>query len=146
MKTKTESKLNTRLFTIDDIDLLGLDTEFLRNKYVMYLKNEEGPAWLIENEDGPICAFGGVIMWEGVAEIWFNLINETDTFLAIRRIKRMIPAMMDKFGAWRLYATVIKGNETGARFVKKMDFVYEGTMRAYYPDKSDAEIYARVRL
>ncbi len=138
--------MKIKKLTIEDLPKLRFREEWIVQRYVDYLSTEQF-AWMLEDDNGlPVCAFGAAMMWKGVGEVWFVLINKVETLKMIRFCRRFLREQMKINKVWRLFATVDVGNERAIRFVEWMGFEREtpNGMKCYKPDKSDCYLYARV--
>lgn len=59
--------------------------------------------------------------------------------------KRAVKHLEDDKGCWRLSCEVRAGNEQGVRWVEKLGFKYECTMRKWGPDGSNFMLFSKVR-
>lgn len=137
--------INIRKLTTDDVPKLNLKAAWIEQMYIKYL-SDEVPAWMVEDENGPLCAFGGTQLWPGVGEVWFNLIRKERVFTIIRIAKKYLRDQARKHGIRRLHATVNAEFKVGRRFVEAMGFVCETPegMKQYNPDGSTAFMYSRI--
>ena len=94
--------------------------------------------------DGRAVAFGGCIeMWQDRAYAWM-LIGE-DAGPHFFPIVRAVSGFL-KAAPWRrVEAAVTCDFRNGHRLIKMLGFEYEGRMRAFSPDGSDHDLYARVK-
>jgi len=130
--------------TIDDIRFLKLDAEWMRDRYISYLENETGPAFVITDDTGkPLCAYGSAFLWPGCCEVWFNLISRDKVLSTVKAFKRTIALQAKEFNIRRMHATVKCESKVATRFIEALGFEFEGVLRKYNPDGSDAAIYAR---
>lgn len=97
-----------------------------------------------------IVAVAGVMLrWEGVGLFWLIL---TDTckkegcfgILAISAIKTKCEELIEKNKLWRAEATIRPDFPEAIKMVEFLGFEYEGTMKKYFPDKSDAFLYSHI--
>ena len=79
-----------RDMTIEDVKYLKLPAEWMREKYIQGLSNTNDPAWLMEHEGRILCGFGAAKLWDGVFEIWFNLIRTENVISMLRILKKFI--------------------------------------------------------
>ena len=139
--------MNIRRMTIDDIERLNFDEQWKADNYVAYLKNEVGPAWVIESDSGELlCGFGAAFLWQGVCEVWFNLVKKEKTICVIRLVKRYLAEQVKTLGIKRMHATVKCDFEAGRKFVESLGFRCETPfgMKNYNPDGSAAYLFSRV--
>lgn len=141
---KQITRPTTRPMTIDDIPMLVLEHEWLREVYYDYFDQGRGPAWVLEDDEGMIACFGAAILWDGVCEVWISLIRKDRNITVIRKVKRFLEEQGKRFGVRRFHATI--SDEVGKRFVKFFGFKCETPdgMMGYNPDGSKAYMYSRV--
>ncbi len=137
--------MNARLMIVEDAKYLILAEEWMRDRYISYLEAKSGLAWIIEDEGRPLCAFGATEYWPGVYEVWFNLIEKVKIISQVRMAKRYIDQQAEMVGAWRLFALIKCDFEISKRFAEWLGFEYEGRLRKFNPDGSDAFMYAKIR-
>ena len=130
--------------TIDDIQLLKLEADWMYDRYRMYLHAGTGPAWIMDDDGGPLCAFGAAFLWDGVCEVWFNLIKKDKIKSQLRIIKAILNEQGRHYHVTRYQATVKESFCKGIKFVKALGFEFEGKLRRYLPDGSDADMYSRL--
>lgn len=135
-----------RNMTIEDIKILPLEADWMRDRYSMYLESGIGPAFIMEDETGPLCAFGCAFLWDGVAEAWFNLIAKRKTITIIRTAKKYLDNKMIELNIRRLHAMVKCNSKISKRFVEKLGFRCETPdgMENYNHDGSSAFMYSKV--
>jgi hypothetical protein len=140
---KQITKPTTRPMTAADIPSLVLEHEWLREVYYDYFDEGRGPAWVLEDEDGPVACFGATILWDGVCEVWFSLIRTDRTIVVIRNVKRFLEEQGERFGIRRFHATI--SDDVGRKFVKFFGFKCETPegMKSYNSDGSTAWLYSR---
>ena len=141
---KEMTEISVREMTKDDIPCLKLEHEWLRPVYYDFFEEGRGPAWVFEDQDGPIVCFGAVILWQGVCEIWFSLIREDRNIAMIRMARKFLDEQTIRFKIRRYHCTV--SDEVGARFAKFFGFTLEtpNGMKNYNPDKSTGWLYSKV--
>lgn len=131
--------------TIEDISSVEVEAEWHRERYAKMLQ-DGNPAWILEDERGPLCAYGVVILWPGVGEGWFSLIAVRDLGMMIRVLQAHLEQdIMKSFGLRRLHAIIKETFCKGRKFVKVLGFKYETTMKKYYWDGSDVAVYTRMK-
>lgn len=91
---------------------------------------------------------GGVIkLWDGVGEGWLAVHREHSKhreFLLALCIRDLLDRAIRDKGYWRIQAVVRSDFDKAIRLVEALDFVREGEMKQYCPDKCSAYIYARI--
>ena len=135
-----------RKMEIKDIPFLRLDADWMRDRYKNYIECEIGPSWVIEDNNKLICAFGIAFLWNGVGEVWYNLIERTKTISQIRIVKKYLDEQIKELNIKRMHATTRCTSLVSRRFIEKMGFKCETPfgMRNYNPDNSDAYLFSRV--
>jgi len=138
--------MSVRKMTIADIAVLKLPEQWMRDRYEMYLDAGTGPAWIMEDNGRPLCAFGAAFLWDGVCEVWFNLIEKTNTIGQIRAAKRYLLEQGKKYKVRRFHATIKCDSKISSRFVEALGFKCEtpNGMKNYNPDGSTAYLYSRI--
>lgn len=138
---KQTAKPTTRPMTTDDIPMLVLEHEWLREVYYDYFDQGRGPALVIEDADGIIACVGASIIFPGMWEIWFSLIREGHNKIIVKEAKRLFKELDVR----RFQCTI--SNDVGRRFVEFFDFKCEtpNGMVGYNPDGSTAWLYSRTK-
>ena len=136
--------INTRPMVMSDIDSLKLEFDWMKDRYRLYLESQCGPAWIMEDENGPICAFGAAFQWDGVCEVWFNIARMVHTITQVRTIKRHLDEHEETYSVKRYWATIKCNFKSGKRLVEFLGFHLEGVMQKYHPDGSDSYLYAKI--
>jgi RimJ/RimL family protein N-acetyltransferase len=142
---KEITKPITRPMTASDIPSLVLEQESLREVYYEYFDEGRGPAWVLEDEGGPIACFGATILWPGVCEVWFSLIRSDRNIVAIRSVKRFLKDQGERFGVKRFQSSVNVNNKVSIKFVEFFGFKNETPkgMKSYLPNGDDAYLFSR---
>ncbi len=130
--------------TIADVKYLKLKEDWMVEMHERYLNADIGPAWIMEDENGPLCAFGAAFLWTGVCETWFHLIRKDKIFTVVRTGMKYLTEQGKKFGVRRYEATATCEDDTKCRFLEFMGFKLEGRKPRYNPDGSDAYMYGRL--
>jgi hypothetical protein len=95
----------------------------------------------------PMCCFGVIKLWPGVAEVW--LIPDADVTSVARSFHRVtklfFDIIMSELHLFRLQATVHTLNEPADKWIRSLYFQEEGVLRRFGPDGSDAKMYSRLR-
>lgn len=100
--------------------------------------------------EGHIVAVGGVqVHWEGNGTFWLILRDDAKKHgfhgvLALSAIQEKVDHLMAKNNLWRAQAAVRPEFEAAVKMIEYLGFEYEGLMKQYYPDKTDAYRYAKV--
>jgi len=94
----------------------------------------------------PVCSFGIISMWPGVAEMWMvpdmSLGHHRYTFH--RATFRWINIMVAELQLVRLQATVHTGNDRADKWIRSLYFQKEGVLKAFGPEGADYSMYARL--
>lgn len=102
-----------------------------------------GPAFAAVQDDTVLGCGGSVEMYPTRAQIW-SLIS-ANAGRHMLGIHRAVEGYLKQMPHRRVEAQVVAGFEPGARWLKRLGFEFEGTMRAYAFNGSDCWLYARVR-
>lgn len=131
--------------TKEDVPLLKLEAPWMRDRYYRYLESKNGPALVMEDEGGLLCAFGAVFLWEGTCEVWFSLIRQEHSVAMIRTVLRTIEQQASALHIRRMQATVRCDSEPSQTFIESLGFLLETPfgMKNYNPDGSAALLYSR---
>jgi len=98
----------------------------------------------MEDKYGPVCLCGAIIIWPGVAEVWFRLIRVKYMLSFIKELRRLIKRVVGDFKLWRIQASVEIGFEKGCRLAECMGFEREAVLRKHNYKKVDDIMYARL--
>lgn len=97
--------------------------------------------------DGRILASGGILpFWKGVGEAWIvssELVSEHRVFFA-KAVWRILNQLIIDDGFERVQTTVDAEHKVSIKWLERMGFEYEGTMRKFIGGR-DHYRYARVR-
>lgn len=150
--------MSVRPLATDDIKLLKLPEQWMVDRYKQYIEANVGPAWIVEDESGPLCAFGGAIYWNGmwcggianningVCEVWYILIDKRKVLSQMKEVKKYLIEQAKKLGIHRVQAVTKVGFDMGIRFLEFLGFKCEthDGMEKYFPDGSTALLYSRI--
>lgn len=150
--------MNTRPITVGDIDSLNLSEQWMRDRYRTYIEADVGPAWIVEDEKGVLCAFGAAVYWNGMwcggaegnvnglCEVWYILIDKRKILSQMKEIKKHLSEQPKKYGVHRLQAVTKKGFEAGVRLFEFLGFKCETPdgMKKYFPDGATGLLYSKV--
>jgi len=95
--------------------------------------------------DDKIFAIGGLnVLWEHVGEVWVigSPMIPAYRFSYMKIMKFYLKYFMEKYKLKRTQAQVIKDHAMLHRFVKRLGFVYEGTLHNYCGGNLDNCMYA----
>ena len=133
-------------------DLIPLSDEF-RAAHLGHEPTAQAAACTAPNRAQAMLDGGRVMGAAGVMEVWPGrgyawllpgLWMERRHFvLAVAECRRAMLAL-ETAGMWRIECTVLSGQAARARFVERMGFVLEGTMRCFGPDGADHDLWARL--
>ena len=89
---------------------------------------------------------GSYKQWAGSSQLWAVFDIESEKYpIALRRAcQQLILYTVKKQDLHRVSLTVKSSYTQGNRFAKSLGFDFEGTMRAFLPCASDANLYARL--
>ncbi len=94
----------------------------------------------------PVCMFGCVPLWAGVAELWMitdvNLGSSARTFHRVT--KEMFDIYMSELSLVRLQIWIHSQNERAIKWAKALYFEDEGIARNFGPDGADFHLLARL--
>jgi hypothetical protein len=125
-------------------DLNWMEAGFQRRLYCGLLEQNLGPALVIEDEEGIVCFCGAVIIWPGVAEIWFKMIRQTELLSLMRVLKRLLKKGAQHFKIRRIQANVEDGFDKGCRFAEFFQFTREALLKRHNYKGTDDIMYARL--
>ncbi len=94
-------------------------------------------------DNGRILLIGGIVnIWPGRSEVWSVLgIGSEKQMLSLTRVARKT---LNLSFVKRLESYCLSGFSQGERWLKILGFQHEATLRKYYPNGSDAELYVRI--
>lgn len=138
-------------FKIEHFDRMDIEpTSHLRReyreRYEMYAQN--GSAFTLLDKEGNILACGGVVVhWAGVGEVWILKSKSLSEHpVSAFRVGRFgIADALERLNLHRIQATVEAGDVLAQNYIEAFDFVLEGKLRCYGPEKQDYFLYARVK-
>jgi hypothetical protein len=110
------------------------------------MKETRGPA-ITGIVDGRIIGCGGLeILWPGVAEGWCLFVGNVDDFRlpVAKAVKRTLHQWIKDHHLVRVQAPLRADFKSGILFATWLGLKYEGTLRKYLPDGSDAMMYALI--
>jgi RimJ/RimL family protein N-acetyltransferase len=94
--------------------------------------------------DDRVLGCGGMTeLWENRAQIWALVSKDAGPHML--GIHRAVEGFLKQTTHRRIEAYVLVGFKPGERWLKRLGFEHEGTMRAYSPEGDDYELFARVR-
>ena len=128
--------------TIEDVDSLTFEVEWHRERYESMLKDKQ-PAWVLEDEKGPLCAYGVVLLWPGVGEGWISLIAVRNLKMMLLVLRAHIKQDIQRLPLKRLHAVIKRNFCKGKKFAEFLGFEYEASLDKYYFDGSDVDMYVR---
>jgi hypothetical protein len=98
--------------------------------------------------DGKIAGVGGVVvLWEGVGQGWFILTKDVLNYKVeiVLLLHKVFDKAIEDCKLWRAEAAIRCDFPRAIALIEHLGFTREGCMRKYFPDKTDAFIYAKVK-
>ena len=102
-----------------------------------------GPAFSCWHGDQVLGSAGLVGQWNGGMLAWAILSADAGRYFL--EIHRAVLHALATYAPRRTEMAVQVGHDAAHRWARMLGFVREGTMRAWLPDGSDCDLYARVR-
>jgi RimJ/RimL family protein N-acetyltransferase len=102
-----------------------------------------GDAWTARVGSRIICCAGLVDLDDGRALVWAFLAADCGRYLTA--ITREVRAYLDEVPFRRIETLVRSDFKAGWRWAHLLGFQYEGTLRAFWPDGRDADLFARIK-
>lgn len=114
-----------------------------------YPELRPGPlTWTAEKDGKIVAVFGFILMWAGVAEIWFMPTKDALKFKveAYFCIKKKLDEKIKEHNLRRVQATVRTDYPRAKKMIERLGFKNEtpDAMKEFCPDKCDAYLYARL--
>jgi len=113
--------------------------------HMLEYQSQLGPSITAFVNNTPVAVFGCVFLWQGVAEAWSLLTQESRRY-PIAMTKAAI-AFFDicqiLFNLHRIQITVKCNDQRAVRWAKHLRFISEGTMIGYSADKDDTYMMRR---
>ena len=131
--------MEIRQLTKDDIVRIELG-EMFRPMFELYLDMYGKYAWMIEDGDSPVAAFGCNFIYGefgGVAEAWIKIFNKVKAKSIVKTARLKIAETVDHCEIHRLQAVSRADEPYAVRFNEFMGFVKEGVLKRYFPDRVD---------
>ena len=92
--------------------------------------------------------FGVQVRWEGVGQFWLMMAKDFKEHISGTRalliISRKVDELIRKNNLWRAEAMVRTDFMVAIEMMGFLGFEREGLMKKYFPDKTDAILYAKV--
>lgn len=101
--------------------------------------------------EGDIVAVGGIKMFfEGVGEAWIIMTKQSKKhniygLIACRAIEKKLNELMVELNVRRCEANVRKDFPIAIRFVEALGFKFVGERHYWFPDKTSAMLYSKVK-
>ncbi len=134
--------------TSSDVPKLKLEEPWMYERFIDCLARDIGPAYIVEEGDIALCAFGALFEWgsQGACEVWFNLIEKRRLFNVARIFRRLLPDLAKRHKVTRMQAIVKCGNGVNSRFMKFLGFENEtpNGMKNKLYNGGTAFMYSRV--
>lgn len=130
----------------DAVELLGRDCE---RYFDLLIKLEmDGPGWTGRLEDGRVLGCAGmqqVAPW--VADFWVIPSRFVAKYpIAFHKtIVTKFRELVASSNAWRIQAVVDPNYPERVRWITRLGFQREGTMRCFGPDRQDMDLYSIIR-
>ncbi|HWN46803.1 MAG TPA: hypothetical protein VNM71_05565 [Steroidobacteraceae bacterium] len=102
-----------------------------------------GQAFAAVSGDTVLGCGGMTELWENRAQIWALVSKDAGPHMV--GIHRAVEGFLKQAPQRRIEAYVLVGFAAGSRWIRRLGFKHEGTMRAYSPEGDDYELFARVR-
>lgn len=101
-------------------------------------------AALVEH-DLVVAIVGGNVLWNGVVHVWAVTTDHVPRFKKAvhAQVKNLLEAATISHEVHRFEATVRDDYEVGKKWIERLGFVEEATLKKYGPDKTDYILYAR---
>ena len=96
--------------------------------------------------DGRVVGLFGIWpMWPGAGRAWTLLSHEVLRYPKTlhRVVKNELADFIAKHEMRRVEAIIVAGHLTGERWIRRLGFLHEGTLRKYNLQGEDCEMYAR---
>jgi len=108
-------------------------------------KETRGPA-VTGIYDGRIIGCGGLeICWPGMAEGWCLFVEDISNYNMVpKAVKLILKSWIEQYKLIRVQAPLRTDFPEGVHFCEWLGFEYEGLMRKYHPDGSDARMFSLV--
>jgi len=119
----------------------------VKNYPYMQVPNENTYTVIYESE---IVAVGGLqIKWKGCGALWLIMTDDCKKYgihalRALNAIETKMNELIQTNNLWRAEAAVRPDFPKAIQMIEYFGFVREGLMKMYFPDKSDAYLYAKV--
>ncbi len=98
---------------------------------------------LLTDQGTPVAMGGATMLWPGVAQTWLCATESLPRYaVALLRATRDTHIRHAKQGIHRFQTYLQPGYDTGRRFLERLGYVYEGTMRAATRYGQDLDIMA----
>ena len=100
--------------------------------------------------EGEIVGIGGLsVIWEGVCWMWLMMTadcekNGLNGIIAIFAIREKMEELLETNNIKRAQAAIRTDFPKAIEMIESLGFGREGLMRKYWPDSTDAYLYARI--
>jgi hypothetical protein len=122
------------------------DAEKREEKQYIIAQTKEDVAFTCLYNDKPICVFGCLIYWDGVAEIWSLISEDFREFpLHLTKCGRVwIDICEIAFKLHRIEITVKASDERATKWANALYFTHESFMEKYSARKEDFNLFVRI--
>lgn len=107
---------------------------------------EEGPGYTAMLLGQPIGAAGVSILRPGVGEAWaiFSPLIKTMPFAIHRNVKKILARIIAEQHLRRVHAAIDPQDKIAVRWIGRLGFQREGTLRRFGEGGKDMDLYARI--
>jgi hypothetical protein len=141
IECRQAGKLDIENFRYDGIEYSMLQTIDINKQLELYAKI--GHVWVTVKDNEPIAIYGLYECSPKVLHCWM-LFNKASAKAAKTIIKEMKQILEESMNTHHRIQTYLFMGDHAAKYLKVLNFKKEGTMRAFGPQKEDAEIWAMV--
>jgi hypothetical protein len=113
---------------------------------ILHCYADMGEGYTAMLEGKPIAASGVIFTGTGLGAAWGMISDEAKTmpFMLHRETKRRLQAVIERQHLRRIDFIADAYKPTAIHWAKRLGFVYECKMRAFYPDGHPALLFARI--
>jgi hypothetical protein len=135
---------------LDDMRQYGFDglsdAELAEEKSYIVAQTIEDAAFTIMYKDKPVCVFGCLLYWNGVAEMWSLISDDIRRFpLFLTKCGRTWADICEvAFKLHRLEITVRASDERATKWAFALGFKHESFMEKYSARREDFNLFVRI--
>lgn len=131
---------------LDDMDDYIVSLGYEAFKAQISSQAERGPVITAFLYGKPVAVFGCGLLWNGVAEVWSLLSNQSKRYpiAMIRAANSFLDICWVTFNLHRLQISVKTSDDVAIRFAKALKFKEEAIMHKYSPDQQDFTLFRRL--